>query len=214
MSKIYLFSGLGVDQRVFDTINFDGLNAEFIDWINPLEKETITEYAARISRKISEKDVILIGLSFGGIIAIEVAKIIPVKKVILIASAKTKVELPVLCRIAGKLYLNKLIPSAVFKWNNFFTYWLFGIQTKEEKILLKNILKDTDSRFLRWAINEIVHWKSMEFPANCIHIHGTKDRVLPARNCKVDYLIENGGHFMTVKKATEIEQIIKTACLK
>src|SRR5690554_6052070 len=111
MSKIYLFSGLGVDQRVFDTINFDGLNAEFIDWINPLEKETITEYAARISRKISEKDVILIGLSFGGIIAIEVAKIIPVKKVILIASAKTKVELPVLCRIAGKLYLNKLIRS-------------------------------------------------------------------------------------------------------
>jgi len=214
MSKIYIFSGLGVDQRVFDMINFDGLNVEFIDWINPLEKETIMEYAARISLKIVEKDVVLIGLSFGGIMAVEVAKIIPVRKVILIASAKTKFELPLFYRIAGKLQLHKLIPSAVFKWSNLLSRRVFGIQAKEEKVLFKNILKDTDSRFLRWAINEIVHWKNLEFPANCIHIHGTKDRVLPARNCKVDYLIENGGHFMTVNKAKEIEQIIKTACLK
>lgn len=209
MPKIYIFSGLGVDQRVFDKINFDGLNVEFIDWILPLKSETIENYAKRISQKIIEKDVVLIGLSFGGMMAVEVAKIIPVRKVILIASAKTKFELPLLYRIAGKLRLHKLIPSAVFKWSNLLSRWIFGIQTKEEKVLFKNILKDTDSRFLRWAINEIVSWKNLEFPANCIHIHGTKDRILPARNCKVDYLIQNGGHFMTVNKAKEIEKIVK-----
>lgn len=38
MDKVYIFSGLGVDERVFDQINFDGLDVEFIDWIKPLKK--------------------------------------------------------------------------------------------------------------------------------------------------------------------------------
>ena len=209
MSKIYIFSGLGVDQRVFNKMNFDGFNVEFIDWILPLKNETIQDYAKRISQKIIEKDVVLIGLSFGGMLAVEVAKIIPVRKVILIASAKNKFEVPLLYRIAGKLWLHKFIPSIVFKWNNFCTYWLFGIQTKEEKMLFKNILKDTDNNFLRWAINEILRWKNIDVPINYVHIHGTNDRILPSHNCKVDYFIENGGHFMTVNKAKEIEKIVK-----
>lgn len=209
MPKIYIFSGLGVDQRVFDKINFDGFNVEFIDWILPLKSEVIENYAKRISQKIIEKDVALIGLSFGGMMAVEVAKIIPVRKVILIASAKTKFELPLFYRIAGKLRLHKLIPSAVFKWSNLLSRQVFGIQTKEEKVLFKNILKDTDSRFLRWAINEIVSWKNTELPSNYVHIHGSKDRILPSHNCKVDYLIQNGGHFMTVNKTKEIEKIVK-----
>ena len=176
MPKIYIFSGLGVDQRVFDKVNFDEFNVEFIDWILPLKSETIENYATRISQRIIEKDVFLIGLSFGGMMAVEVAKIIPVKKVILIASAKTKFELPLMYRIAGKIRLHKLIPSVIFKWSNFLSRWIFGIQTKEEKVLFKNILKDTDARF---------------------------------HNCKVNHLIKNGGHFMTVNKAKEIEQIIR-----
>lgn len=209
MPKIYIFSGLGVDQRVFDKMNFDGFNVEFIDWILPLKSETIENYAKRISQRIIEKDVFLIGLSFGGMMAVEVAKIIPVKKVILIASAKTKFELPLMYRIAGKIRLHKMIPSVIFKWSNFLSRWIFGIQTKEEKVLFKNILKDTDTCFLRWAINEIVCWKNIEPPSNYMHIHGAKDRILPFHNCKVDHLIQNGGHFMTVNKAKEIEQIIR-----
>ena len=35
MNRIYIFSGLGVDRRVFDNIDFGELNVEFIDWISP-----------------------------------------------------------------------------------------------------------------------------------------------------------------------------------
>lgn len=118
MSKIYIFSGLGVDRRVFDEIDFKDLDVYFIEWIDPLKNESIEDYAKRISIGAIEKDSILIGLSFGGMMAVEVSKVIPIKKVILIASAKTKSELPLLYRIAGKLRLHKLIPSTVLKWNN------------------------------------------------------------------------------------------------
>lgn len=145
-------------------------------------------------------------------LAVEVSKIIPVKKVILIASAKNKSELPKWFLLAGKLNLNSLVPSSLFKTTNFITHWLFGAATSAEKLLLKNIIKDTDPKFLKWAINQIVNWENLSVPQNCIHIHGTNDRILPAKYVRADYTINNGGHFMTVNKAEQIQGIIKKVC--
>ena len=211
MNKIYIFSGLGVDERVFDNIDFSDLDAVFVDWIDPLKNETFESYARRISKDF-EKDSILIGLSFGGMLAVEVSKIIPTKKVILIASAKNKNELPKWFLFAGKFKFNSLVPSSLLKSTNFITNWLFGAVTPAEKQLLKNIIKDTDPKFLKWAINQIVNWENTDVPQNCIHIHGTNDRILPSKHLKVDFSIKNGGHFMTVNKAKEIERIIKKLC--
>lgn len=212
MNKIYIFSGLGVDKRVFSNIDLPDLNVEFIDWIEPLQNESLKKYAQRISQKITDENPILIGLSFGGILAVEISKILKTKKLILIASAKNKYELPKIYRIAGKLKLNKLIPNSTFRKQNFITNWMFGIKSKSEKQLLRTILKETDPNFMSWAINEIMNWKNEEDPENYIHIHGNKDRIIPVKNVKVNFIIENGGHFMTVNKPTEIEKIIKNAC--
>lgn len=212
MNKIYIFSGLGVDRRVFDNIDFGDLNVEFIDWISPLTNEAIEIYAERISRKIISENPILIGLSFGGMVAVEISKIIKTEKIILIASAKNRFELPRFNRFSGKLKLNKLIPKAIFKKQNFITNWLFGIESEAEKQLLKNILKDTDPNFFAWAINEIVNWKNETIPENLIHIHGNKDRIIPIKNVKADFVIDGGGHFMTVNRAEKMRKIIRQIC--
>jgi len=211
LNKIYIFSGLGVDKRVFENIDFSNLDVEFIDWIKPLKNESLKNYAKKISTKITAENPIIIGLSFGGILAVEISKILKTKKVILIASAKNKNELPKLYRIAGKLKINKLIPNFILKKENFITNWMFGIENENDKNLLKNILLETDTNFLIWAINEIVNWKNEENPENYVHIHGNKDRIIPIKNVKTNFVIENGGHFMTVNKAKEIEKILKNA---
>ena len=212
MTKIYIFSGLGVDQRVFDKIDFGNFDVEFIDWIEPLKSETLENYAKRISLSLNQANPILIGLSFGGMIAVEISKILQTKKIILIASAKTRNELPKIYQLAGKLKLNKLIPKSLFKKQNFITNWFFGLETTAEKQLLKRILKDTNPNFLTWAINEILNWKNEVRPNNIFHIHGNKDRIIPIQNVSADFVIENGGHFMTVNKAQEIERLIKHIC--
>ena len=212
MNKIYIFSGLGVDQRVFDNIDFGNLDVEFIDWIEPLKNESLDSYAKRIAQNLTVPNPTLIGLSFGGMVAVEISKILQTKKIVLIASAKTKSELPEIYQLAGKLKINKLIPNQFLKKQNFITNWFFGLETKSEKQLLKRILKDTNPNFLNWAINEILNWKNEVQPNNCFHIHGNKDRIIPVKNVKADFVIENGGHFMTVNKAEEIERIIKQIC--
>ncbi|WP_221394889.1 hypothetical protein [Dyadobacter sp. NIV53] len=88
--EIYIFSGLGADERVFQRLDFSESSAIFIKWIIPLNNETIEHYATRLLDQIHTTQPVLIGLSFGGIMAVEVAKQIDTEKIILIASAKIK----------------------------------------------------------------------------------------------------------------------------
>lgn len=209
MSKIYVFSGLGVDERVFDTIDFGNLEVEFVPWIKPFKNENIENYAQRIQENIKTENPILLGLSFGGMISVEISKIRKTQKIILLASAKTRNELPLIYRIFGKLKLNKIVPNSILKSHNFITNWFFGAHSVTEKKLLRNIIEDTDPDFLKWAINEIVNWKNEISPENTISIHGDLDKIIPIKNVKVDHIIKNGGHFMTVSHAKEIEKLIQ-----
>lgn len=99
MNKIYILSGLGVDKRVFDKIDFGNLDVEFVDWIKPQKKESIESYARRIQESIKTENPILIGLSFGGMVSVEISKIRKTERIILLASAKIKSELPLMYRI-------------------------------------------------------------------------------------------------------------------
>ena len=85
--ELYIFSGLGADERAFQRLDFSDFSTTFIKWIVPHDTETIENYTTRLLDQITTTKPTLIGLSFGGLIAIEVAKQIDTEKVILIASS-------------------------------------------------------------------------------------------------------------------------------
>lgn len=208
-NHIYIFSGLGADERVFQKLDFTGLTITFIHWIIPKERETIENYATRLLSQIKTKKPILVGLSFGGIMAIEVAKQIDTEKIILIASVKTKTEIPFYYRLAGQLKIHRLLPTTLLKKSNFISNWFFGVSSSFDKELLKTILKETDITFLTWAIDKIVGWTNQTKLENLKHIHGTADRILPIRFINCDLKINNGGHFMTLNKSNELTKLIR-----
>lgn len=206
--KCYLLSGLGTDGTVFQYLDFEGVEVEYMEWLPPLPKETLPAYAKRMTQKITTPHPILVGLSFGGMVAMEIAKQIPVKKVILISSAKERKELPWFYRFSAKLKLQKILPYTLIKRTNGFTYWLFGATSAHEKALLKEIFRKTPTTFLKWAINAILTWKNAEISTHILHIHGDKDRILPYKNIKDTFCITGGGHSMIVNKAHEINPLI------
>jgi len=208
MKKVYILSGLGADERVFRHLDFKDLDVTFIQWIKPLANETITRYTQRINEQITSKNPILIGLSFGGIIATELAKIIPVEQLILISSLKTRAEIPFIYRLAGKLYLHRLIPYSFLKKDHALNRWLFGVIRKNDRELFKRVLADTDIDFLKWAINIIVTWKNTYLHSQLQHIHGTKDKLLPFKNAVKAIAIENGGHLMVLDKAKQVSEVL------
>ncbi|MDD2982024.1 MAG: alpha/beta hydrolase [Crocinitomicaceae bacterium] len=207
--ELYIFSGLGADENVFQQLDFSGFATIFVKWIVPNDEETIENYTTRLLEQIKTEKPILIGLSFGGMIAVEVAKQIDTEKVILIASAKTKKEIPFYYRFAGQLGIHKLLPTRLLKKSNLITNWFFGASSMLEKQLLKQILTDTNPVFLKWAIDKIVRWKNQATTKNVFHIHGTSDRILPFKFVNCDSEIRNGGHFMTLNKSDELNSILQ-----
>lgn len=208
MKNVYLFSGLGADYRAFEYLELPGYNKIYIQWIPPLPHETMAAYAGRIRSQIKEEHPVLIGLSFGGMMAVEVAKQVPAEKVILISSAKTKADLMAGSSLFFKWKLYKIIPGSVLQQPNFVVNNLFGATSASDKQILAEILQDTDVHFFRWAMDNIVHWDNEVVPPHLIHIHGTADKIIPYAGLKPDYSIEGGGHLMILNKADTIGNII------
>lgn len=207
MKEIYLFSGLGADKRVFDYLDLDGFQKNHIEWIPPHENESMENYAGRLSKKIKAEKPILLGVSFGGMMAIEVGKLVDTEKIILISSAKTWRGIPLHFRLAGFFRLNKLIPVRLIKRVNPVIFWLFGVENESDRKLFKTMMEETDGEFLKWAMDKVVRWKNKENLENAILVHGTSDRILHNRN--PDHTISGGGHFMVVNKADEVTQTIR-----
>ncbi|GAB1356805.1 hypothetical protein MASR1M29_09730 [Cloacibacterium normanense] len=208
INTIYIISGLGADKRMFQNFSFEGFEVVHIDWILPLENETLQNYSLRISENIKDENAILIGLSFGGIISVEISKIKKFKKVFLLSSAKTKFEIPFYYRFLGKLNLLRIIPSSILKKVNSLTYLVFGAKTNAEKSLLEDIVRNTNEKFLIWALHQIMNWKNEIYSENIVHIQGDSDLILSHNFIKYDYLIKGGTHFMTLNQSKEIEIII------
>ena len=211
MKSVYLISGLGADKRVFDFLDLSEYQINHINWIFPITNESLEHYAKRLLDQITTSRPVLIGVSFGGIVAVEISKLIETEKVILISSAKTKKDIPSIYKLAGIVGLNQIIPMSLLKSVNKLTYWFFGAKTKDERVLLKKIISETDETFLRWAIGKIMHWKNSTHSNNIITIHGSQDRILP--NKKSDHVIDGGGHLMIINRASEITHLIKKSIL-
>ena len=202
---IYGISGLGADERVFQYLELSQ-KIEPINWIKPKDGESIQSYALRLSDQIKDDEFILIAVSFGGLVAIELSKILKPKLIILISSADTNQDLRVIYRLIGRTGLIKLIPSFLLNPPRTMMYWLFGAKNKK---LLREILDDTDLGFTKWAIIQLTTWSNKERIANLIKIHGTEDKLIPFNQDRGAIAIKNGEHFMIVDRAQEISNIIK-----
>ncbi len=211
--NIYFISGLGIDSRVFKKLQLPAdYNIHYLEWIQPLPKENITHYAKRLAVSIDQsKPFILIGLSFGGMIASEMNTFLKPVKTILISSAASSNELPPYFKWIGFSKIHKLVPAGLLKKPNPLFYWIFGIRTKEEKIFFRDLLKDTDSKIVKWSVNAIVNWKKKTIPLNLMHIHGTADYALPIQFVKPTIVVKKGGHLMVYIRAAELSSILTKA---
>jgi pimeloyl-ACP methyl ester carboxylesterase len=205
---IYCISGLGADEQVFSKLQITGYQLVCLQWLPPSPGEPFANYAQRMHESIPEENPILLGLSFGGMLSIEIAKLFPVKKLILISSVKTKQEQPWWMHAAGKLKLHQLVrpqPHPLFyPIENYF----LGVKEKQEVELAIHFRKTVNKDYLQWAIHNIVTWNNVTIPENILHIHGTADKLFPFRCVKANYQIKGGGHFMVYNRADEIGRIL------
>lgn len=206
---IYCISGLGADERIFSKLIIKGYRLQHIPWLPPVVNESIEAYASRMAVPIQEENAILVGVSFGGMMAIEIAKQKTISKVIIISSVKSAAELPVWMRAAGKIRLNRMFslvrPLSLIEG---IANKRLGAFTQEEKEIARAYRKAANEAYVQWAVDQIVNWKNTWQPEGLLHIHGDADKIFPIQKIAQPVRIQGGTHFMVFNKADEISQKI------
>jgi pimeloyl-ACP methyl ester carboxylesterase len=208
MKKVYFLSGLGADKRAFSVLDLSFCDPVFVDWIKPVPRESLSHYATRLRRQIPEDHPIVVGVSFGGMVACEMAKADPLMKVIIIASNKSANEFPFYLRLGKYFPVYRWLPDKLIKSGRSLN-WMLGVKDKAQRKLLSDIVADIDPAFLKWAIDAILRWREKNAPVNVTHIHGTADKLLPFRYVKADYKIQGGTHLVSINKPQEISSLLK-----
>ncbi|MEM6265256.1 MAG: alpha/beta hydrolase [Bacteroidota bacterium] len=210
--KLYLVSGLGADQRVFEHLRIPGVTTHLIEWLPPHKHEPLPSYAARLLAQVEETGPIhLLGVSFGGIVAQEMARIRTCNTLIIISSVKSRTEYRVLLKLGRFLRIDKIVPGAVQKWiASIIGPFFFGLSNAKEKKMLRSIIQETDLQFLAWAIDNIMNWEG-NYQQEIYHIHGTADRIFPVGKIDRYEPIENGGHLMIFNRAEEVNRLVGAA---
>lgn len=211
VKKVYFISGLGADERVFKYIRVpEHWEMVHLRWIKPLPGETLPGYAWRMSERIDTQEPFsLVGLSFGGMLATEIAKKYNPRHTILISSVPVPAHLPGYFRTAAALKLHKIVPMSLMKLMAR-TKRFISSENWEDKKLLWQLIDESDPLFLRWAMNAILHWKNEEIPSHLWHIHGTRDEILPVRFTQPTHFIDKAGHLAIMSSATEINKLLQS----
>lgn len=194
--------GLAASPLIFERIVLPKANFEMVllEWEIPLEKESLADYALRMSKKITHKNAVLIGVSFGGILVQEMSKFITVRKVIIISSVKSNLEFPLRMKFAKTTKAYKLIPTNLILNVENLAKFSFGDKVNQRLKLYEKFLSVRDIHYLDWAIEQIILWDRTVADENVIHIHGDADDVFPIKYIKNCTVLKGGTHIMILNK--------------
>lgn len=199
---VYLMPGLAANPSIFEYIKLpnDQFRVHWMNWIIPEFNEEISKYAKRMTEQVKHDNVVLIGVSFGGIMVQEMSSHIDVFKLIIISSVKTKFELPRRMRMARITKAYKLVPTRLAKSLDALAKYAFGKTVKRRVELYKKYLSVNDKQYLDWAIEQVVCWRQTDIIKGIIHIHGEKDRVFPIKYVRNCIEVKGGTHVMIINK--------------
>ena len=204
MSRIhvYFMPGMAASSLIFERIKMpeDTFESHLLDWIIPNKNDTLQEYAKKMAEKVTHQNVVLIGVSFGGILVQEMAHFLSVKKVIIISSVKSNTELPSRMKIAKSTKAYKLLPTSMAQKIEVLSKFAFGSIIKQRLILYEKYMCMRDKTYLDWSIEQIINWNQITPDSNLVHIHGDADEVFPIKNIKNVIEIKGGTHLMILNR--------------
>ena len=223
--------GLGADHRLFKHQTAAFPNSYAADWIDPLPGERLEQYAVRFAVEIrTELDkrpsapVAVCGLSLGGMTAPYIARELGASACILFCTVREPKQFPrqyyldwQLIRLCPPLRLIRL-----FFLRPFARFLLLFPRLLQRFVDPKVVLAMVETPLGRFAglSRMMFDWAYRRRPPDengtkifdgpTLHIHGTKDRLLPIRRTNPDVRIEGGGHLLVLTHPEKINELIES----
>lgn len=214
-APIYLIPGMTSDYPVYSRILPMLPNAFVIDFIQPNPRETLVNYASRMASQLPSNSFIG-GVSFGGIVALEVARILRPRGCIVMSSIRHPSELPPWFRV-GRLLGGRCCSSVLGMIG--FAAAMLPKSVCTSTTIRATKLAGMSGRWHRWATLAVIDWKPERSFDVCpvLQIHGTADTTFPIRYTHPDIIVPDGRHALPISHPTETANAIlaftNAACL-
>jgi len=211
---LFVLPGIGADVRLFDAQRAIR-DVRPIAWIAPAHsRETLQQYARRFASELRIAEPFdLAGSSFGGMVALELARYLSPQRVFLFGSCRSPRSIAPVLRalrvfapVLPDLLLRppRVLQPLVARW--------FGARSHVHVQLFADMLAVTPVEFIRWASIATFSWKGVEeLPMPIHHIHGDRDRLIPIRRVHPDRVIAGAGHLLNLTHADAVNDFIVNA---
>lgn len=212
---IFLLPGMTTGYPVFSRLLPLLPNAAVVDFLPPEKNEPLTVYAERMAATVTPEGVIA-GISFGGIVAQEISRVLKPRGCIVISSVCSPEQLPPWLR-AWRIVGGKPASPILNLAGSVAALLPQFIRTDSTTRLTK--LAGTSGAWHRWATGAVLNWvpEPEPLPSPVLRIHGDADVTFPVRYVQPDVLVKGGRHDLPVshpqETATAILQFIDTLLL-
>ena len=199
---VYLMPGMAANPSIFEHIKLpqDQFEIHWLEWVIPFKDEPLSDYARRMTQQIKNDNIVLLGVSFGGILVQEMAKIISVRKLFVVSSVISRNQLPKRFKILKKTKAYKLLPTQLIGNIDLLAKYAFGEFIKKRINLYRKYLSVNSKDYLDWAIKQMVCWDQDSPLEGVIQIHGEKDGVF-TNSCNGSCIVvKDGSHIMILNK--------------
>jgi pimeloyl-ACP methyl ester carboxylesterase len=205
--------GIGTDARLFSLQRLEFPQLVIPDWLPPRRFESLTDYAARFAPVVNPgKPCIVGGMSFGGIVALELCRHLPAVACVLISSVKSSRELPLWMRVLGPfaIVLPRRTDLIVAAFGTALSYTVGFALPPHARQFCEHLSK-TRSLVLPWACRVAVKWRPepAELPCPVFHLHGDADPIFPMRFTQADQVVPGGGHALPFTHPYLVNQFLR-----
>jgi pimeloyl-ACP methyl ester carboxylesterase len=229
-ATLVMLPGLAADQGLFEALELPGVNVVHPGWLEPASSdESLSAYTKRYGRwlleRVSKDNLYLCGMSFGGLVALEIAKQFhETKKALLIASPILRSQTT--AQFRGLEFLLRTLPDGAVR-QGLRTVGIGrlrcveSLQT-EHVALLDEMVKRMDMSFFRWATRACATWEGgvealtdmpAELKARIEILQGQYDHVIPPIRDQQSFLtnIDDGKHLINFTHARQVSHWITQA---
>ncbi|TDT45568.1 hypothetical protein CLV90_2658 [Maribacter spongiicola] len=213
---VYCMPGMAASPTIFEYIQLpeERFELHLLEWSIPTKDISFSEYAKNMCKLVQHKNVVLLGVSLGGLLVQEMTKYIEVRKVIIVSSVKTRYELPKRMMFARYTSVHKLLPTGLVNNVELLVKYAFGESVTKRLSLYEKYLSVRDKSYIDWSINELVNWKQEVPCKKLVHIHGEKDTVFPIANINNCIPVVNGTHTMIIHRSKWFNENLPTIILE
>lgn len=214
---LLLFPGLGVNERLFLPQQSLPFNIIVPPWIDPMEFESVPHYAWRLTRelRLDPENLWIGGMSFGGMVALEAAKLLKPRGVILLAATRRGSAHSPMLRL-----LSWIVPEMSLEMIRLglmsapLIVRVVGRPNRSQRKLLLQLVDDGHLALTRWGSRAIMNYTfTGKLACPVLQINGEIDRLVPINNIKPDVVVKGAGHVVNVTHARIVNDLIRKMIL-